>query len=189
MKIKFFERFLNNNSEEKQIIDEEKLFHEFQSFLFQHNLKYSLTKSFTKNHPEYEYSIYVNEKGCNLYLRTDSILKVEEFLHNNLFYDEYFSYNDNYNCVLQFIKFEFPCLSVIEDKDSIDLYEENVLIEHFTFRKELVDYFTKYYEYSYEKLYDYICKNCHNPFGIIKDEDNVIIYECETCENKKIEVL
>lgn len=168
-------------------MEENKLFEELQQFLFYHNRKYTLTKLPLKG--IVDYSLFCNQKGWKLLFTSTSIKKVENYLYYKLSYNKFFSYHDEYECLLEFIRFEFPSFSVISDKNSIKLYELCTLIEEFTFKKEIVDYFKEYYEYSYIKLYPYICKKCNRPFDIINYESNAIIYECSFCKNKKLEIL
>lgn len=151
-------------------------------FLQYHNRKYMIVKS------EDIYKLYYKE-NYELKFATDSIEKLGTYLEETMFYDKYFSYSKEYDCLLDFIKLKFPIFSIKPIYNSFGLYNDSTLIVKFDYNSQIVDYFKKNYDFSYKKLYPYICRICHRPFERVEQKENATIYSCKYCRNKIIELL
>lgn len=135
-----------------------------------------------------EYKLYY-KKDHKLKFSTISIKELKTYLKETMLYDKYFSCTNEYDCLLDFIKLEFPTFSIKPVYNSFGLYNGNTLIVKFDYRFQIVNYFKKNYAFSYKRLYPYICKHCHKPFERIEQRDNAIIYSCKYCYNETIELL
>lgn len=81
-----------------------------------------------------------------------------------------------------------------ETKDYIDLKKDfKFLTRIYTDGVSLEHSFIKYgilgYDFSVEKVKNYICPNCNALFHSLKKTKNAIIFTCSNCHKKHIEVL